>query len=203
MLSKILLRRKLLIVVLAGFVFLLLISYFILKNPIQSDSIPIPTNITSFNGQAKMNAGLPVRLKIPSISVDAAIESIGLTSQGAMDIPKNPGDAAWFNLGSRPGANGSAVIDGHYGTWKNGSGSVFDNLYKLHQGDQLYVEDDKGAKISFVVREIRSYDPKANASDVFGSSDGKSHLNLITCEGVWDKDSKSYPKRLVVFTDRE
>lgn len=150
-----------------------------------------------------MNAGLPVRLKIPSISVDAAIESIGLTSQGAMDVPKNPGDAAWFNLGPRPGANGSAVIDGHYGTWKNGSGSVFDNLYKLHQGDQLYVEDDKGTIISFVVREIRSYDPKANASDVFGSSDGKSHLNLITCEGVWDKDSKSYPKRLVVFTDRE
>jgi len=35
------------------------------------------------------------------------------------------------------------------------------------------------------------------------SSDAKAHLNLITCEGVWDKVSKSYSKRLVVFTDRE
>ena len=73
----------------------------------------------------------------------------------------------------------------------------------MNQGDKIYIEDEKGKAITFVVREKRSYDPKADASEVFSSDDEASHLNLITCEGSWNKDSKSYPKRLVVFTDKE
>jgi LPXTG-site transpeptidase (sortase) family protein len=153
--------------------------------------------------QEQTNAGLPVRLKIPEINIDASLSPVGLTSDGAMNKPKGPDDVVWYELGPRPGENGSAVMAGHYGTWKTGKGSVFDNLHKLRPGDKLYVEDDKGAAISFVVRESRRYDPKADASDVFSSNDGKAHLNLITCEGAWNKVSKSYPNRLVVFADKE
>lgn len=144
---------------------------------------------------------VPVRLKIPSISADIHIEYVGLTSDGAMDVPKDQTNGGWFFLGPRPGENGSAVIAGHYG-WKNSKSSAFDNLYKLQEGDTLYVEDNKGESISFIVREIRSYNPEADASDVFNSDDGKSHLNLITCDGLWNKVFKSYSKRLVVFTDK-
>lgn len=147
-------------------------------------------------------AGLPMRLKIPRIKVDSAVEYVGLTPDGAVGAPKDSVRVAWFNLGPRPGENGSAVITGHYGR-KNRKGSVFDNLYKLRKGDQLYIEDEKGVIITFVVRESRRYDPKADAPDVFGSSDGRAHLNLVTCEGAWDRVSKSYSKRLVVFTDKE
>lgn len=150
----------------------------------------------------KEDYGLPVRLKIPSIDIDSVTEQVGLTSQGAMDVPKNQDNVAWFNAGPRPGENGSAVIAGHFG-WKNGKSSAFDDLYKLRKGDKLYIKDEKGQVVVFVVRESRSYDANADASDVFSSSDGKAHLNLITCEGVWDKDRKSYSKRLVVFADEE
>lgn len=149
------------------------------------------------------NFGLPLRLKIPVINVNAVISSVGLTSQGAMGSPKGFADVVWFKLGPRPGDNGSAVMAGHYGLWKNGKGSVFDNLYKLRKGDKLYVEDDKGNIISFVVRESRSYDVNADASEVFSSNDGKAHLNLITCEGVWNNISKTYSKRLVIFADKK
>ena len=27
------------------------------------------------------------------------------------------------------------------------------------------------------------------------------HLNLITCEGIWNKVNDTYPQRLVIFTD--
>lgn len=148
-------------------------------------------------------SGLPVRLKIPKINVDSAIEHLGLTPDGAVGVPNGPVNTAWYDLGPRPGDNGSAVISGHFGYWENGSQGVFNDLYKLSEGDKLYIEDDKGKIVSFVVRESRSYDPKANALDVFNSSDGKPHLNLITCEGVWDKVSRSYSKRLVIFTDKE
>jgi LPXTG-site transpeptidase (sortase) family protein len=147
--------------------------------------------------------GLPINIKIPVIGVDAVVESVGITETGEMGIPKGPSEVGWYELGMRPGEEGSAVMAGHYGTWRSGQGSVFDNLYKLRAGDEIYVEDDKGEKITFVVSKTREYDPKADTSDIFISSDGKAHLNLITCEGNWNKASQSFSQRRVVFADKE
>lgn len=146
-------------------------------------------------------SGLPIRLIIPKISVDAAIEQVGVAPDGSMDVPKGPQNVAWFRLGPRPGENGSAVIAGHYG-WKDGIPAVFDTLSTLQKGDTLSVEDDTGVVTTFVVRESRLLGEHEDASEVFGSSDGKAHLNLITCEGVWNAATKSYSKRLVVFADK-
>ena len=145
--------------------------------------------------------GIPVRLRIPKISVDAAIEDVGLTSQGAMAVPAGPTDVAWFALGPRPGEVGSAVIAGHEG-WKNNIPAAFDFLYRLKIGDIIYADDAQGAATTFVVRAVQTYTQNGNAADVFGSSDGKAHLNLITCEGTWNAATKSYSNRLVVFADK-
>lgn len=141
------------------------------------------------------------RLRIPQINVDALIEDVGLTPEGAMDSPRGPNEAGWYKLGPKPGESGSAVIDGHSG-WKNGIPAVFDNLHKLSKGDKIYVEDEKGSVVTFVVREIRKYNPTADASDVFWSADDNAHLNLITCGGTWDKISRSSSERLIVFADK-
>ncbi len=202
--SKILSKRILLVVVLIGFVlFLVLLLYFIPKRLTQNSSASLIENSVALPKQEEVNSGLPVRLKIPGINVDATVEYVGVVSNGAMDVPKKPNNVAWFKLGPRPGAIGSAVIAGHYGRWKNGEGSVFDNLNKLRQGDSLYVEDEKGVTTTFVVREFRMYNENDNTSSVFNSGDGKAHLNLITCAGNFNKISENYPKRLVIFADKE
>jgi len=170
---------------------------------IQQQIVQLHQQLSQILIQQQVSLGFPVRLKIPSISVDATIQYVGITSDGAMDVPKGPNDVAWFKFGPRPGEQGSAVISGHYGGWKNGAQSVFNDLSKLKKGDKLYVKNDKGAITAFVVRESQTYDPKADASEVFGSSDGKAHLNLITCGGVWINAQKTYSNRLVVFTDKE
>ena len=146
--------------------------------------------------------GVPVHILIPKIKVDASIVQVGLTSEGAVDVPKVPMDAAWFDKSPRPGEAGNSILVGHFG-WKNSTPAVFDNLYKIKNGDQILIDDDKGITMTFVVRDIRWYDPKEEAREVFISSDGKSHLNIITCDGVWDKIAKSYSKRIVVFADRK
>lgn len=169
------------------------------QNLIAGDSIKV-TESSSSPEQA--TPGLPARLKIPKINVDAAIEDVGLTADGAVGTPKDFTDVAWYNLGPRPGENGNAIFSGHYG-WKNNQASVFDGLYKLRLGDEIYIEDDNGATVTFVVRALRRYNSDKGASDVFASNDGKSHLNLITCEGDWNKVTQSYPTRLVVFADKE
>ena len=150
---------------------------------------------------ARAAIGLPVHLKIPRIGVNAVIRSVGLTPDGSIGVPKLPRDAAWYMLGPKPGETGSAVIDGHV-NWLYGATGVFAHLNALRAGDLITVQDDRGARTSFVVRKSRSYGQNEDASDIFRSNDGKSHLNLITCGGVWDKASRAYSKRLVVFADR-
>jgi LPXTG-site transpeptidase (sortase) family protein len=163
----------------------------ILIPPVQSIVLP-----------KKIIAGIPVRMMIPSINIDAAIEYVGLTSNGAMAVPKGPNDVGWFELGPRPGDIGSAVIAGHDG-WKDGIPAVFDNLSKLVAGDKIYVKDDTGATTLFVVRKVVIYGENDDASTIFDSNDGTAHLNLITCEGFWNAATQSYSSRLVVFTDKK
>jgi|ERR1035437_1556972 LPXTG-site transpeptidase (sortase) family protein len=148
------------------------------------------------------NINLPTRLKIPKLNIDSSVEYVGLTSGGAMDVPQKPEDVAWYNLGPHPGELGSAVIAGHSG-YKNNKPAVFDNLYKLKKGDKVYVEDSNGNKITFVINKISSYKENQNATDVFISNDAQSHLNLITCSGIWNAKEKTHSERLVVFADRE
>ena len=160
-------------------------------------------NPSAVNNVGQKEYGLPVRIKIPMIGVDAAVEYVGITNAGEMGVPAGPYGVAWYQLGTRPGEEGSAVMTGHYGTWRDGSGSVFDNLNKIKAGDKIYIEDSKGNIIIFIVRERRDYNPDADTAEIFTSDDGKSHLNLITCEGVWNKASQSFSQRLVVFSDKQ
>jgi LPXTG-site transpeptidase (sortase) family protein len=159
----------------------------------------VSTQVDSFLPSSLTNR--PVRLKIPDINVDATFEYVGLTEEGEMDVPKGPANVAWFKLGTIPGENGSAVVAGHSG-YKNNKMGVFDNLYKLRKGDKLYVEDEKGNISIFVVSKIQIYNPQANAGDVFISSDGKAHMNLITCTGLWNEAERTHSNRLVIFTDK-
>lgn len=146
--------------------------------------------------------GLPLRLIIPSLSINALVEQVSLTADGAMDVPKDPMNVGWYAPGVRPGAVGSAVIDGHV-DWLQGATAVFADLDNVKIGDRINTEDDTGSVASFIVRDIRTLDATADATSVFTSDDGKVHLNLITCSGSWNKRAQQYEKRLVIFADKE
>ena len=149
----------------------------------------------------KPSPKLPVHLSIPAINVNANVQHVGVNPKGEMEVPSNTVDVGWFDQGPHPGEKGSAVIAGHF-DGQEGEKGVFANLNKLKKGDKLYIKDDKGASITFIVQKTQAYDP-GYADEVFISKSSKAHLNLITCDGMWDNDKKSYSKRLVVFTDMQ
>jgi len=153
-----------------------------------SDNIKVPLSTTLsgtvINIPVQKSVGKPVRIIIPSINVDASIEKLGLKADGSMDVPKDPMNTGWYELGPRPGEIGSAVLDGHVDWWY-GAPAVFPDLYKLKIDDKIIVEDEFGLYISFVVRGIKNYGATADATNIFVSNDGMSHLNLITCSGAW------------------
>ncbi len=186
------------VIILAAFVFFLknVLAY---TAPVPAIVEPAPA--VALAAPVEEYIGQPARLFIPTIGVDAAVEGVALAPDGSMDVPKESMIAGWYSLGHRPGEAGSAVIDGHV-DWYNGASGVFAGLSKLVPGDVVTVLDDAGTRISFVVRETRVYDAAADATEVFASTDGLAHLNLITCNGAWDKSAGQYKERLVVFADR-
>ncbi len=148
-----------------------------------------------------IHIGAPQRIQIPEIALDAVIESVALTADGSMDVPKDPLNAGWYSLGPRPGEIGSAVIDGHV-NWIHNSVAVFTDLHKIISGDTIIISDDTGAQTKFSVRKTELYNAAENAADIFTSTDNKSHLNLITCDGEWDKVARQYKQRFIVFADK-
>ena len=191
------------IFVLLEFVFLTwhIFAYDVNVSPV-TQNVKAPIVSTNISETAIESVGLPVSINIPSINLNATIEKVGMKADGSMDVPKEPMNTAWYELGPRPGEVGSAVIDGHVDWWYSATG-VFANLSDVKPGHIIIVTDDAGKIISFVVRDIRTYSAGADATDIFVSNDGGSHLNLITCAGAWDTYANQYSNRLVIFADRD
>jgi sortase (surface protein transpeptidase) len=153
---------------------------------------------------AAVGAGFPVRLIIPKLNISAAFQYDGLTPSGTMETPSNVSDVGWYTGSALPGEPGVAIVIGHVAQIRRGvvtKQGVFSDLGSLSAGDTFSVVNNEGETTHFIVRESRTYDPTADASDVFNSTDGGAHLNFITCEGTWDQSQLEYTQRLVVFAD--
>lgn len=142
--------------------------------------------------------GLPKRIRIPAIKVNAPVIHVGREDSGVMAAPKKLTDVAWLKTGPRPGDKGNAVMAGHYGAKP---GIVFNDLADLKPGDTIFVEDDTGTEIRFIVRLSKLYSPNDPAIEVFKSDGSKAHLNLVTCEGDWVPIQETYTHRRVIFAD--
>ena len=142
---------------------------------------------------------VPARLKIPSLGVNAKVESVGIKDDGAMATPSNFDNVAWYSLGAKPGAQGSAVIAGHVNNALLKSG-VFERLSQIKNGDYITVEDSAGKALVYKVSSVEEYQPDAPTDALFATT-GPSRLVLITCDGEWVPSARSYDKRLVVIAE--
>lgn len=149
---------------------------------------------------AETDVGVPVRLVISKIGVDAAVESVGLDAEERMDVPKRVENVAWYNLGMRPGQKGNAVIAGHYDT-VTGAPAVFYDLTQVAPGDEISVTDINNKTYRYTVTDIQVYPyDRFPLQEVFGAQT-TARLNLITCEGSFDSVTRNYSHRTVVYSE--
>jgi LPXTG-site transpeptidase (sortase) family protein len=142
---------------------------------------------------------LPQKLRIPKLGLAATVEAVGLGSDGEMVMPENPQIAAWYRSGSKLGEKGNLVIAGHLDS-KTGP-AVFYRLAQLTAGDKITITDQNNQEFLFIVVKKETYDEdQFPVNEVFGSSD-RPRLNLITCRGRFDRATKRYTKRVVVFSE--
>ena len=142
----------------------------------------------------------PMRLRIPSLNLDANVQNVGISKSGAMSVPNNYTDVGWYRYGTVPGSLGSAVIDGHV---DNGFAmpGVFKHLGDIKKGADVYIVTKDGSNIHYVVTDIRIYPYKDAPTNMIFDRRDTARLNLITCEGYWVAKDMTYAKRLVVFTE--
>ncbi len=139
----------------------------------------------------------PARLQIPSLGINAAIESVGTKTDGTMGTPKDFDDVAWYSPGAKPGQAGSSVFAGHVNNGLLRAG-VFEQLSQIKQGDYITVLDTTGRALVYRVSSVTEYPANASSDAIFATS-GPSQIALITCDGDWVPSKKTFDKRLVVI----
>ncbi|MCC2630217.1 MAG: srtA [Candidatus Paceibacter sp.] len=137
------------------------------------------------------------KLAIPKIKVSAGVLGMGLTPDGKMAVPDNYTEVGWYNLGTKPGAIGSAVLGAHVDNGGTIRG-VFKDLKKLKVGDMIYVSDGNGTEYKYKVSARTIYSYRNPATEEIFSKNDKERLNLITCYGTWLPKENTYNQRLVV-----
>lgn len=150
--------------------------------------------------ERKTNTAItPTRLTIPAISVDAVIEPFAIDEDtGAMAVPEDGETVAWFELGTKPGGYGNAVLAAHVDDFTGPA--VFFDLKDLEVGDEILVDDGKETLI-FVVKKKESYPyDAAPIRSIFGPANNK-QLNLITCTGLYDRKTNNHEERLVIYSE--
>jgi len=70
----------------------------------------------------------------------------------------------------------------------------------LKKGDPVLITNTDGQYLVFQVVSMESYLTKeAPLEQIFGDTD-EARLNLITCTGKYNRETKEYEERLVVYT---
>ncbi len=142
----------------------------------------------------------PQRLLIEKLSLDVLIEHVGLDTQGAMDIPQNEDNVAWYQFGAKPGETGNAVIAGHFDK-VTGAPAVFYRLSSLSVGDRIIVIAQDSQVYTYAVTDKKVYPyNQVPLEEVFGDH-GKKRLNLITCKGIFNQRTRNYSDRIVVYSE--
>lgn len=165
----------------------------------QSVTITTEETVPAVQTQKEPPVELPTRLMIGKIGVNAKVQPVGEDEQGKMAVPDKWEDTGWYRYGVKPGESGKAVIAGHFDQPEGAS--TFYRLEDLETGDTVEVLDEAGGVYRFAVVDKQVYPDREFPVDrVFGKSD-RILLNLITCEGIYDRASRNYQQRLVVFTE--
>jgi len=170
-------------------------------NPATAD----PTSISDQQWAAHtVPADHPRYLYIPSINVRARVMSVGVTSKGNIDTPKNLNDTAWYDGSAKPNRDGQVFIDGHT-SFSNNLAAAFNALPKLQKGARITIETGDGKKVNYTVVATETVtSDNVNMNKALNTPDGaKKGLTLMTCTGKFNYRTQNSSQRFIVYAVQE
>lgn len=146
-----------------------------------------------------LGTGIPKSISIEKININAQIEEVGLDAVGNMDVPSTYTTVGWYKLGYKVGLRGSAVLSGHYDNVQ-GKPAVFWDIKNLVPGDIIKVTDNSNVSYTYKVVSKEDYPYDNLPLERIFASNNEAMLNLITCSGTWNKNSRNYSTRTVIYS---
>ena len=142
----------------------------------------------------------PVRLAVPALGVDSAVDPVGVEPDGRMTIPAEVDRVGWYRFGPAPGDDGSAVIAGHVDDREQGLGAMAP-LRDAAVGDTVVVTDAAGTSARWRVVSRELIQKQALPLDRLFAREGPARLTLITCGGPFLAEFGSYRDNVVVVAE--
>jgi sortase (surface protein transpeptidase) len=139
----------------------------------------------------------PIFLYIPAIGVQTRLVRLGITAQGAPEVPGTARVAGWYTSSARPGAIGPSIIAGHVDS--HTSPGVFFLLRYLRRGDMVYVMRGNATIVQFKITKVRIYSKSAFPSRAVDSPVPYAAIRLITCGGEFDHATGHYLSNVIAF----
>ncbi len=199
----------LILLLMGGALITLGFTFFNAFNPPAEQEIPVPialsqpvaTSTSVFKDNNEQGI-IPASLSIPSLSVFAPVQILGINVKGNIATPSSFSATGWYRYGPEPGDPGIALIDGHV---NNGLGlaGVFLNLYTIKNGADIYISDKNKNKLHFVVSAVYKVPYTSHLDDILAGESEKSQLAIVTCDGSWVENEKTYNQRIVVLAELE
>ena len=140
---------------------------------------------------------LPVRLRIPSLQVDAPVGPVGTLPDRSVEVPDRWEEVGWFDGGARPGEDGPAALLGHVDS-KAGP-AVFVRLPQVRRGAVVEVVDAEGGVARFAVDRVQQYPKTRFPTEAVYLPVLRPELRLITCGGAFDRSTGHYVDNIVVY----
>lgn len=158
---------------------------------------PAPTDSATASSAAPIAPVRVVRLRIPALDLDTAVERLRVGPAGRLRPPRDPDRPGWFPGSPVPGDLGAAVLAGHRDS-RTGP-AVFWRLADLSVGDSVVVGRSDGQSARFRVVDVRRV-PRARfpTADVYGPMPDRA-LRLITCGGLYDHVRGRYRDNVLVL----
>ncbi|TFC93353.1 class F sortase [Cryobacterium sp. TMT3-29-2] len=160
--------------------------------------VEVPTTSSSLD-QNQVPAALPPQsIRVDSLGIDMAIESVGLAEDGAMELPQDPSLAAWYRFGPSPAsAAGATVIAAHVDSLVYDIGP-FAQLATATVGTEIVVTTADGQERRYAVESVQTVTKQDVPWGSIFDRSGPNRLTLVTCGGEFDYDAKTYLSNVIV-----
>jgi hypothetical protein len=174
----------------------------VVETPVITET-PAPTPVAQAPIEVNTAAGdvfalQPDVLTIAALGIKASVQSVGMTTSGAIEAPANASNAGWYSSSAQPGFSGAVLIDGHSSSRQN---ALFQNLQTIKVGDTISVKRHDGKTVSYGVSQVSVANRTAVSMTTllkpYGSA--KRGLNIISATGPWIATDQTQRDRVIVY----
>ncbi|MDK1359226.1 class F sortase [Arthrobacter sp. zg-Y1219] len=139
----------------------------------------------------------PVRVQVEGTGIDLEVIPGGVEANGAMALPDNHDQAAWYRYGPAPGAEeGSSVLAAHVDS--RTEQLPIAGLKDVPAGTVVTVTREDGSVLRYAAEGVDHIAKKSLDGHRLFDRTGEPRLKLVTCGGQWLEAQDDYEDNVVL-----